>query len=117
MADNAIVLHDNQENEQRNDQPEESLGKKIVGWLKKIKTWFTEIPGHNIAFFLIGGGLCFQIARESGVITFHDSIQYFTSNMNSLKSGNVTGLLLSVFNHFRWDSFIFSSLGLFLTCK
>ena len=86
-------------------------------WWEKIKTFFTKIPGRNIAIGLAGCGLLYQILRTNGYIDMQAFTKYFTMNLAELKSGNLWGLVLSPFAHMRWDSFIFSSASLFLTVK
>jgi len=86
-------------------------------WAKAVRDWFMEIPGHNIALALIAGGCLFQLARHMKWISFHEALQYFSANGRGLKSGNFSSIMLAPFNHMRWDSFVFSSFGLFLTGK
>lgn len=86
-------------------------------WWKKVKTWFTEIPGHNIAWFLISGGLLFQFLRQQDHISFHEMVKYCTINLEQLQRGNLWGLVTSPFVHYRFDTFIFSSITLALTAK
>jgi hypothetical protein len=82
-----------------------------------VRAWFAEVPGHNIAFALIAGGLLFQVAREMQWISFHEALTFFSANGKGLRSGGFFSFMLAPFNHSRWDSFVFSSLGLFLTGK
>lgn len=99
------------------EQPQESLGAKCLRWARAVRSWFMEVPGHNIAVALIVGGFLFKVARVNQWISFHDALQFFSANGKGLRSGRLCGFMLAPFNHAGWDSFAFSSIGLFLTGK
>lgn len=84
---------------------------------EKVKKWLTEIPGHNIGWALIAGGLIFQLARDQGHITLYEMLKNWTVNLGELQKGNLKGLFLSPFAHYRWDTLLFSSITLALTAK
>jgi hypothetical protein len=114
MEENRIVLAADAHGQVVQIRENTPLWKRI--W-NKVIDWFCEIPGHNIAFGLVVGGVVFQVLRETGWINFHEMVEYFTFNLAELHKGNLWGMILSPFAHNRWDSLIFSAAGLLLTCS
>lgn len=90
---------------------------KLTQLWEKVKNWLTEVPGHNIGWLLIAGGVVFQLAREQGYITLYEMLKHWTVNLNELHKGNLWGLVLSPFAHYRWDTLLFSSITMGLTAQ